>query len=47
MGIVKSGLLFIAAGKCEIGGGYRVWLSMRGGKPCWYGMLGAVVLIRQ
>ena len=27
--------LFMLAGLCEIGGGYLVWLSLRGGKPLW------------
>lgn len=45
MNVVKSVSLFIAAGLCEIGGGYLVWLSVRGGKPCWYGVLGGAVLI--
>lgn len=45
MNIVKSASLFIAAGLCEIGGGYLVWLSVRGGKPLWYGVIGGIILV--
>jgi small multidrug resistance family-3 protein len=38
-------LLFLLTGLAEIGGGYLVWLSMREGRPVWYGLLGALVLI--
>jgi small multidrug resistance family-3 protein len=37
--------LFILAGLCEIGGGYLVWLSLRGGKPLWYALIGGMILI--
>jgi small multidrug resistance family-3 protein len=42
--IVKSILLFIAAGICEIGGGYLVWLWLRNGKGLLLGALGGLVL---
>lgn len=42
--IIKSILIFLLAGLCEIGGGYLVWLWLREGKPFWYGIIGAVVL---
>lgn len=42
--IVKSILLFIAAGICEIGGGYLVWLWLRNGKGFLLGVLGGLVL---
>lgn len=42
--IIKSILIFLLAGLCEIGGGYLVWLWLREGKPFWYGIVGAVVL---
>ena len=42
--IVKSMLVFILAGFCEIGGGYLVWLWRRESKPVWYGLLGGVIL---
>jgi len=43
--IVKSLILFILAGLCEIGGGYFVWLWLREGKGIWVALLGAVVLV--
>lgn len=42
--ILKSILLFILAGLCEIGGGYLVWLWLRGHKPWWLGVIGCLVL---
>ena len=42
--IVKSMLVFILAGFCEIGGGYLVWLWLRESRPVWYGLLGGVIL---
>ena len=42
--IVKSILLFIAAGICEIGGGYLVWLWLRNGKGLFLGALGGLIL---
>src|SRR5580698_6395877 len=44
MGIVKSLALFILAGLFEIGGGYLVWLTLKEGKPWWYGLAGGIVL---
>jgi small multidrug resistance family-3 protein len=44
MPILRSILVFILAGCCEIGGGYLVWLWFKEGKPVWYGLLGGVVL---
>jgi small multidrug resistance family-3 protein len=41
---LKSLLIFILAGICEIGGGYLIWLWLREGKPLWYGILGGVIL---
>lgn len=45
MGIVKSVLIFILAGICEIGGGYLIWQTIRNDKPLWYAFLGAVIMI--
>lgn len=45
MTIAKSILIFLLAGLCEIGGGYLVWLWIREGKPLWYGIIGAIILI--
>jgi small multidrug resistance family-3 protein len=41
----KSILYFVIAGLCEIGGGYLVWLWLREGKPAWYAVAGAAVLV--
>jgi len=43
--MIKSLLYFFAAGLCEIGGGYLVWLWLRENKPIWFGVFGAVILI--
>ncbi len=43
--IVKSVGYFILAGLFEIGGGYLVWLWLREGKPVWYAIIGAVILV--
>ena len=45
MVIARSLLYFLAAGLCEIGGGYLVWLWLRQGKSLWYALAGAVVLV--
>lgn len=42
--VIKSLLIFILAGICEIGGGYLVWLCLKEGKPLWYGILGGIIL---
>ncbi|OPY58431.1 MAG: hypothetical protein A4E57_04853 [Syntrophorhabdaceae bacterium PtaU1.Bin034] len=42
---IKSICYFVLAGLCEIGGGYLVWLWLREGKPPWYGLIGAFVLV--
>ncbi|MEQ1797107.1 MAG: YnfA family protein [Lacibacter sp.] len=42
--IIKSILIFLLAGFCEIGGGYLIWLWLREGKHFWYGIVGGVVL---
>lgn len=44
MGIVKSFLIFLLAGLCEIGGGYLVWLWLKADKPLWYGLCGGLIL---
>jgi small multidrug resistance family-3 protein len=43
--MIKSIFYYVAAGLCEIGGGYLVWLWIREGKPFWFGVLGAVTLV--
>jgi len=45
MAILKSVLIFILAGFCEIGGGYLIWGWLKEDKPFWYGILGGSVLI--
>jgi small multidrug resistance family-3 protein len=45
MEIIKSLFYFIAAGIFEIGGGYFVWLWLRGGKGILYGVAGSIFLI--
>ena len=44
MPIVKSMVVFIIAGLCEIGGGYLVWQWLKGHKPAWYGVIGGMIL---
>ncbi len=45
MQVIKSLAVFILAGLCEIGGGYLIWVSIKSGKPLWYGLLGGLVLV--
>lgn len=42
--VIKSVLIFLLAGLCEIGGGYMIWLWLKDGKPWWYGIFGAAIL---
>ena len=42
---LRSLSLFLVAGVCEIGGGWLVWKWLREGRPAWWGLLGAIVLI--
>jgi small multidrug resistance family-3 protein len=43
--MVKSLLYFLAAGLCEIGGGYLIWLWLREGRSVWLAVVGAAVLV--
>ena len=43
--MIKSLLYFVAAGLCEIGGGYLVWLWLRENKSIWFAIVGSVILI--
>lgn len=45
MNILKSFLLFVLAGLCEIGGGYLIWQWLKEDKPLWYGIIGGIILI--
>lgn len=42
---LKSILIFILAGFCEIGGGYLIWQYLREGKSGWLGLVGAFLLV--
>lgn len=44
MEFVRSLFYFILAGIFEIGGGYLMWLWLKGGKSLVYGLIGAFVL---
>jgi small multidrug resistance family-3 protein len=41
---IKSVFYFVAAGLCEIGGGYLVWLWLREGKSFGFAIAGAIIL---
>ena len=41
---IKSIFYFVAAGLCEIGGGYLVWLWLREGKSFGFAIAGAIIL---
>lgn len=43
--VIKSILIFILAGLCEIGGGYLIWQTIREGKPVWYAIIGSLIMI--
>jgi small multidrug resistance family-3 protein len=43
--LVRSAVLFVLAGACEIGGGYLVWQWWRNGRGLEIGILGAAVLV--
>jgi small multidrug resistance family-3 protein len=43
--ILQSVFYFVAAGLCEIGGGYLVWLWLRDNKSPWYALAGAAALV--
>lgn len=45
MQIIKSIVLFILAGICEIGGGYLIWRWLKEGMSWKYAILGAVILV--
>ena len=42
--LIRSVALFLAAGVCEIGGGYLVWLWLREARSVWLGALGGLIL---
>lgn len=45
METLRSILIFLVAGLCEIGGGYLVWLAVKNGKSPWIAVLGSLILI--
>ncbi len=45
MQLAKSMLFFVAAGFCEIAGGYLIWRWLREGKSIWCAALGAALLV--
>lgn len=45
MDVLKSLLYFVAAGLCEIGGGYLIWLWLRENRSIWLAAAGAIVLV--
>jgi small multidrug resistance family-3 protein len=42
--VLRSVLLFLLAGVCEIGGGYLVWLWLRDGRGVLLGAVGGFIL---
>lgn len=44
MQIIQSLFLFVLAGLAEIGGGYLVWLWLKGGRGLLLGLIGGLVL---
>ncbi len=42
--MIRSLLLFVLAGLCEIGGGYLFWLWLREGKSAWLAVIGTIIL---
>lgn len=43
--LIRSLILFVVAGVCEIGGGWLIWKWLRDDRPKWWGLLGGIVLI--
>jgi small multidrug resistance family-3 protein len=43
--ILKSIAGFVAAGICEIGGGYMVWKAIKSDQPIWVGIFGGILLV--
>jgi len=42
---IRSVFYFVAAGLCEIGGGYLVWLWLREGRSIGFAIAGAMILV--
>jgi small multidrug resistance family-3 protein len=43
--VLRSLVLFVVAGLCEIGGGWLMWKWLRDRWPGWWGLLGGAVLV--
>ncbi|HUO85093.1 MAG TPA: hypothetical protein VM534_08265, partial [Thermoanaerobaculia bacterium] len=43
--MIRSMVLFVVAGLCEIGGGYGVWLWLREKRSVSFAVAGAVLLL--
>jgi small multidrug resistance family-3 protein len=43
--VIRSLVYFVVAGLCEIGGGYLVWLWLRGARSVWFALAGAAALV--
>ncbi|MGM5629843.1 YnfA family protein [Apibacter raozihei] len=43
--VLKSVLIFILAGICEIGGGYLIWQSLKEGKSLIWALAGGIILV--
>lgn len=43
--VLRSIAFFLAAGLCEIGGGYLIWIWLREGRSSWYAVIGALLLV--
>jgi len=42
--VLRSIMLFVLAGLCEIGGGYMIWTALKDKQPLWVGILGGICL---
>jgi small multidrug resistance family-3 protein len=42
--MIQATFLFFLAGLAEVGGGYLIWLSLREGKPFYWGLVGGITL---
>jgi small multidrug resistance family-3 protein len=43
--VLRSVILVIIAGVCEIGGGWLIWKWLKDDKSSWWGLGGAIVLV--
>lgn len=45
MSVLRSVVLYVIAGLCEIGGGWLIWKWLREDRPGWWGLAGGLVLM--